>query len=117
MIGKVVPVQKGFDYGFHGNEKAARIFELVLDGIPVPFDDLPPEVRSLWVPVLYRGPFEDADLPKLAKGRETVSGEERHIREGVVVSPADPTKRAEDGTRLRLKVLNPKYKDDDEEVN
>lgn len=117
MIGEVAPVQKGFDYGLSGDEKAALVFELVLDGVPVSFDDLPPEVRDLWVPVLYRGPFEEADLPKLAKGREAVSGEERHIREGVVVSPADPTKRAEDGTRLRLKVLNPKYKDDDEEVN
>lgn len=117
MVGEVVPVQKGFDYGLSGDEKAALIFELVLDGVPVPFDDLPPEIRDLWVPILYRGPLKDADLPRLAKGRETVSGEERHIREGVVVSPADPTKRAEDGTRLRLKILNPKYKDNDEEVN
>ena len=38
--------------------------------------------------VLYTGPYDRELIEKLAVGRETLSGEELHIREGVVVRPA-----------------------------
>lgn len=40
------------------------------------------------VPVLYRGPFSESVLESFTNGKETVSGQEGHIREGVVVTPA-----------------------------
>ena len=39
------------------------------------------------VPVLYRGPFDKAKMLELTDGKETVSGQAKHIREGVVVCP------------------------------
>lgn len=39
------------------------------------------------VPVLYKGPFSAALLRSLTDGKETVSGQQLHIREGVVVRP------------------------------
>lgn len=38
------------------------------------------------VPVLYEGPFSKAVLEQHTNGKETVSGKELHIREGVVVT-------------------------------
>ncbi len=39
------------------------------------------------VPTLHTGPFDAARVLELAEGRETVSGRELHVREGVVVRP------------------------------
>lgn len=47
-------------------------------------------------------------LHKLCAGNELVSGKSLHIREGIVVRPI-PDRRAVDGTRLMVKVINPAY--------
>jgi len=39
------------------------------------------------VPVVYRGPFSAGVLEEHTRGRELISGDSRHIREGVVVRP------------------------------
>lgn len=39
------------------------------------------------VPVLYRGPFSEEVLELYTNGRETVSGQESNIREGVIITP------------------------------
>ncbi|WP_371478459.1 RNA ligase (ATP) [Kitasatospora sp. NBC_00315] len=39
------------------------------------------------VPELWRGPYDPALVLELAEGRETVSGRDLHLREGVVVRP------------------------------
>jgi len=39
------------------------------------------------VPVIYRGPFSIETVLNLTKGKETVSGKEMHIREGIVIRP------------------------------
>lgn len=41
------------------------------------------------VPVLYKGPFSQAVLDQYTNGKETISGKEAHIREGVVVTPVE----------------------------
>jgi len=51
-----------------------------------------------------------------SKGMELVSGKGLHIKEGVVISPYID-RFAMDGTRLRLKVINPKYKETGDEIN
>ena len=40
------------------------------------------------VPVLYRGPFSQEALMAHITGRESVSGREANLREGVVITPA-----------------------------
>lgn len=39
------------------------------------------------VPVLFRGPFSKNVLEHYTNGKETVSGHDRHVREGVVIRP------------------------------
>jgi hypothetical protein len=47
---------------------------------------------------------------------EQVSGKQHHIREGVVLRPYID-RDAKDGTKLRLKIINPKYRETGEEIN
>ena len=115
LFGEVVPAQKGFGYGFTAPH--VRLFEVRVDGESVAYDALPDALRALWVPLLYRGPLDLEQITALSKGQETVSGRGLHIREGVVVRPADVTRLAADGSRLQLKVINPKYKETGEELS
>ncbi|GEM49247.1 RNA ligase (ATP) [Deinococcus cellulosilyticus] len=112
---EVIPVQKGYNYG--ESRVTLRVFEVRVDGNILPYDS--PELaafRDLWVPVVYDGKFGKADLYALSKGKELVSGQALHIREGVVVRPYIDRK-ADDGEWLKLKVINPAYKETGEEFN
>jgi len=60
------------------------------------------------VPVLYRGPFSKAKMLQLTTGAETVSGEEAHIREGVVVRPTEERRDLLIG-RVQLKSVSDDY--------
>jgi hypothetical protein len=102
---------------------------------------VPEDFKSLWVPIVFDGQLtldkkevviysdpergihktkNDYLLPKsivdLCKGNELVSGKEVHIREGVVLRPYID-RNAKDGTKLRLKIINPAYKETGEEIN
>lgn len=110
LIGEVIPVQKGFTYG--QDTKVVRLFDVVVDGTSVHCEDVPDIAFNLWVPVLWLGDVSEVDLSKLSKGKEQVSGNELHIKEGIVVKSIDKEK-SEDGKRLITKVINPKYKDED----
>jgi len=139
IFGEVVPVQSGYSYG--QTKATSKIFDIRLDGVSIPYDQVPDEFKSMWVPVVYDGLlkldskevviYEDVQngirktrtdyiLPKevidLSKGKELVSGKEVHIREGVVLAPYID-RRAKDGTRLRLKIINPAYRETGEEIN
>lgn len=115
VIGEVIPVQKGYPYG--QSKITLRIFEVRIDGKILPYDapELLP-LKDLWVPVIYDGKFGKADLYALSKGKEQVSGQGLHIREGVVVRP-HVDRKALDGEWLKLKVINPAYKETGEEFN
>jgi len=118
IIGEVVPVQKGYDYGFTKPE--LLVYDVLVNGQSLVLSS--PHLssfKSIWVPILYSGVFNKEYLIELSKGLETVSDKpdnKRHIREGIVVRPVID-RRARDGSPLRLKIINPKYKDDDEAVN
>ena len=73
---------------------------------------LPSFLSEHWVPTLYRGKLDNIDLQKEAKGVERVSGHGLHIKEGIVVSPVKARRNIK-GQPLNLKVINPKYKDED----
>jgi RNA ligase (TIGR02306 family) len=139
VFGEVIPVQGGYNYG--QNKPTVRVFDVRVNNVSVPYDQVPAELTEIWVPIVYDGPikldevevviYEDAskgirktrtdlllstEVVALCKGKETVSGREQHIREGVVIAPYIDRK-AKDGTRLRLKLINPAYKETGEEIN
>lgn len=125
IIGEVVPSQKGYTYGL--DKPVVKVFDVVVDVEHKPFHlgyDTPlwpgatPQTIFDWVPVLYDGVMGSAPLVELSKGKETVSGKGLHIKEGCVVRPYDTTRKDSKGNiRLHLKIINPKYSDNDEETN
>lgn len=60
------------------------------------------------VPVLYRGPFSKEVLAVWTDGKESVSGNQMHIREGVVVRPVKERRCNEIG-RVQLKSVSADY--------
>lgn len=60
-----------------------------------------------WVPVIYRGPYDAAEIAALADGPSLIPGA-NHVREGIVVRPAveriDP-----DAGRVQLKIVSNAY--------
>ena len=60
------------------------------------------------VPVLYVGEFSKEILDKYTNGKETVSGQSTHIREGVVVKPLKE-RRSEGLGRVMLKSVSEAY--------
>jgi len=121
-FGEVVPVQKGFNYGFQ--KPWVLLFDIRVNGVSVPVNEVPQEFMAwkpecpcgLWTPILYRGPFNVDEIKRLSLGDEEVTGKKRHKKEGVVVRPYID-RRASKNFRLMLKVINPKYKETGEEFN
>ncbi|MFF3327121.1 RNA ligase (ATP) [Streptomyces sp. NPDC002889] len=61
------------------------------------------------VPRLYEGPYDIGTVLELASGRETVSGRELHLREGVVIRPAVERYSPVVGGRAIAKAVSPAY--------
>ena len=121
VMGEVIPAQSGFDYGTDPEgEPVLKIFRLEVGRERYCVAALDPEafkpVLDMWVPWQIV-PFDLPTLEKMAKGMETVSGKQRHIKEGVVVEPypSRPAKRG--GWPPIVKIINPKYKGDDEDMS
>lgn len=103
-------------YGQPGGEPAFRVFAIVkrdAHDLPVFLDDaelsaVASHCNLVRVPVLYRGPFSQEILDLYTSGRESVSGNEEHLREGVVVTPACERSTPEIG-RLVLKSVSAAY--------
>lgn len=103
-------------YGQPGGTPSFRVFAIVRrspDGQPVFLDDdelsaVVSHCGMTRVPVLYRGPFSREVLDFYTTGRETVSGGEVHLREGVVITPAHERNTPQIG-RLALKSVSEAY--------
>ncbi|MBM7170813.1 RNA ligase (ATP) [Streptomyces sp. G44] len=61
------------------------------------------------VPRLYEGPYDAERVLELASGRETVSGRELHLREGVVIRPAVERHSPVTGGRAMAKAVSTAY--------
>ena len=61
------------------------------------------------VPRLYEGPYDVETVLGLASGRETVSGRELHLREGVVIRPVTERYSPVVGGRAIAKAVSPAY--------
>jgi len=82
-------VQKGFHYG-QTAQKGYCLFDISVNGNYLPWNTLKffnEEFGIPLVPVLSKGVFTFEDLLELAEGDTTL--EDAHIREGIVVRPAD----------------------------
>ncbi|MGI5374240.1 RNA ligase (ATP) [Streptomyces sp. CA-251387] len=60
-------------------------------------------------PRLFEGPYDIERVLEVATGRETVSGRELHLREGVVIRPAGERYSAVTGGRAIAKAVSPAY--------
>jgi len=139
IFGELIPIQKGYSYG--QLDPTIRIFDIRINGKSIPYDIVPDKFKSMWATIIYDGPlslihkevvlYEDKskgirntridkiispEVTNLCQGMEQVSGKEIHIREGIVIRPY-VDRNAFDGTKLRLKIINPKYKESGEEIN
>lgn len=139
VFGEVIPVQGGYNYG--QNKPTVRLFDVRVNNVSIPYDQVPTEFTEIWVPIVYDGSikldevevviYEDASkcirktrtdllLPNFIKiiseEKERVSGRKQHWAEGVVVRPYIDRK-AKDGTPLRLKVISKNYKESGEELS
>lgn len=114
VFAEIIPVQKGFSYG--ETTFTIKVFDVRLNNVSVPYDQTGDDFKNMWAPIIFDGPLDKSTIRKLSEGMECVSGKSLHIKEGVVVQPYID-RRAADGTRLRLKILNPKYKETGEEIN
>lgn len=120
VIGEVVPFQSGFSYG--QTDRTVLVFRVVIDTIEKSYGKfslidsmMSSSLPNLqWVPLLYSGPYDLDKIKPLAEGKETVSGCGLHIREGIVLTPATFRKTAK-GVPLLVKILNSKYKNNDED--
>ncbi|MFD4569262.1 RNA ligase (ATP) [Streptomyces sp. NPDC058475] len=61
------------------------------------------------VPRLYEGPYDIERVLEVASGRETVSGRELHLREGVVIRPSPERYSPVTGGRAIAKAVSPAY--------
>jgi RNA ligase (TIGR02306 family) len=102
-------------YGYGKGEFGIRLFDIYEPGVGWAANErvesywwLDDRVRDHWVPVLYRGPYEEGLIRNLAEGKETISGLKLHIREGVVVETEVPREEVGLG-RVKLKIINPAY--------
>jgi hypothetical protein len=77
-------------YGGQPGKPQFRAFSIVVGGRFLGDQELEATLARLGLTratVLYRGPFSTAVMLEHTDGKETVSGEGRHIREGVVITP------------------------------
>jgi RNA ligase (TIGR02306 family) len=103
-------------YGGNPNEINFRLFGgvsinqgLKRDLSRSELNDIAKKYNLEQAPILYTGKFSKEIVEKLTDGKEMVSGNESHIREGVVVCDADPTKRDPEIGRKLLKSISFAY--------
>lgn len=105
-------VQDGFSYG---NDLKFRVFDMgygyrgeqrYLNWNMVKENTKLLKVET--VPELYVGPFSKEKMLELTSGKETVSGESKHMREGVVVKPTTERRDFNLG-RVILKSVSEEY--------
>jgi RNA ligase (TIGR02306 family) len=102
-------------YGVGRGERGFALFDIsYLDGREMKFVDAA-GMRDLvagrvpCAPVLYTGPFDEAGLWELASGRETLSGGQTHLREGVVVRSLSERFSDQLGGRAMVKFVSADY--------
>jgi RNA ligase (TIGR02306 family) len=110
LFGETLGVQD-LMYGLQKGELSFRAFDIRVDDRFLDHDEFAAACVLLdlpQVPLLYRGPFDRVKIDEVTTGRETISGKETHVREGVVVRPVIERRDDELG-RVIVKSISPKY--------
>lgn len=110
LYGETIGVQD-LMYGLQKGELSFAAFDLKADDRYLDFDrfaELMDAYGIARVPVLYRGPFDEEAIWAAANGKETYSGRETHVREGVVVRPIIERRSLTLG-RVCLKFISERY--------
>jgi RNA ligase (TIGR02306 family) len=97
-------------YGMQKGEPSYFAFDMSIAGRYLDYDDFVKICTERDIPmahVLYRGPFGPECLA-LTKGKETISGKEVHMREGIVIRPIKERYEHDIG-RVILKSVNEEY--------
>jgi len=97
-------------YGAQKGEPIYFAFDMSIDGRYLDYDDFAKICAERDIPmahVLYRGPFGPECLAH-TKGKETISGKEIHMREGIVIRPIKERYEHDIG-RVILKSVNEDY--------
>jgi RNA ligase (TIGR02306 family) len=118
LFGELIPVQKGFSYGYE--KPHVLFFKVVVDGEILSYEEIPKEIKQNWVPLLYEGKFNLETIVPLCENlkHESVSGKKLHIAEGGVVVPIKP-RRTKEQFDLQLKIISKAYAkvEDDEAIS
>lgn len=78
------------DLNYNAKTPTFRAFALYIDKTPQSDDVLERVLNEFGikrVPVLYKGPFDMKVVEEFTQGHETLSGQNTHMREGVVITP------------------------------
>jgi len=98
-------------YGLNKGDLEYRAFDIRVGQNFLDYDDFKAACDELGiptVPLLYRGPWSREVAEQTATGKETFTGKETHVREGVVAKPTTERSDPEVG-RVIFKVISPDY--------
>jgi len=91
VLGEVYGIQKGYYYGTNAEKPGFRVFAIKINNTYLQnrelFENYSDFMKLNTTPVLYCGPFSKDVLKQYTDGKETITGTNSHIREGVVVTP------------------------------
>lgn len=108
LYGEIFGRVQNLKYGCTANEIRFAIFD-ILDGREwmeyVEARKISPS--CIWVPELYRGPFDEKLAIELSEGDSSVLGA-KHCREGVVIQPI-PNRNSDEIGRVKLKIVSNRY--------
>lgn len=108
VYGEVYGNVQDLKYGTQPGEVRFAAFDLLRRGQWLSFEEARTLGASLhWVPLLYRGPYEEKKIFSMADGDSTLPGA-NHVREGVVVKPLIERTHPEVG-RVQLKIVSNRY--------
>lgn len=110
VYGEVFGPVQNLKYGAQGNDIFFAAFDILDErGAWLDYDDALTVGDGLlqWVPLLYRGPFDEDAAKELAEGDSSVPGA-AHMREGAIIKPIHERRCLEIG-RVQLKLVSNRY--------
>lgn len=110
VYGEVLGVQD-LMYGLHKGQIEYRCFDIRVDRQFMDSEALRGACQMYELPMpalLYRGPYDRDEVEAAATGTEQLTGNETHIREGMVLRPVNERLDSQLG-RVILKVISPDY--------
>lgn len=111
LYGEVTPTQgEKYNYGCGQGDVKVFVFDILTpEGKWLEYEDAAQLSSDLnWVPLLYKGPFDEAIIKPLADGKSQVGGAAQLDREGCVIKPLKE-RHVHGLGRLQLKVVSNKF--------